>query len=264
MLGGRYGSLEPETGKSYVELEYDYAVAQKRKPYVSLVVKPDHHDARVREHGLKVDERAHPDKYRAFYQIVTSKHCAFWADKKDIQAAIFRKLPEWAQNDNLKGWIRAEDAASPALASELAKLSEENRELRNRMRENRAADDFEGLQFEEVVTILKGQFVPSGSAPYVEPYASPESTPRFLLVHAGHLFERLQDKLAIGVPVRRSEDDDILQPLLALGLVEKDYRWEPNHYLLTQSGRRFRNRLLLSGPIATRLQGMWATESERL
>ena len=42
ILGGRYGSIEPDSGKSYIQLEYEYAQKQ-RKPFFSLVVKPEAH-----------------------------------------------------------------------------------------------------------------------------------------------------------------------------------------------------------------------------
>jgi hypothetical protein len=57
ILGGRYGSIEPRSKKSYVHLEYEYSI-KKKKPFFSLVVKKDAHERRVKELRLKVDERA--------------------------------------------------------------------------------------------------------------------------------------------------------------------------------------------------------------
>lgn len=37
ILGGRYGSVEPSCGISYIELEYDYAV-QQSKPLFAVVI----------------------------------------------------------------------------------------------------------------------------------------------------------------------------------------------------------------------------------
>jgi hypothetical protein len=132
ILGGRYGSIEPESSKSYVQLEYEYA-QQQQKPYFALVVSDKHHDERVRMYGLEVDERTHQDRHKEFRALVEAKHCRLWSDKKDIQAAIFQKLPEWAQREDLYGWIRGEEASGSELASELAKLSRDNRELRDKL-----------------------------------------------------------------------------------------------------------------------------------
>src|SRR5215813_12527546 len=69
ILGGRYGSIEPLSGKSYVQLEYEYAM-EKKKPFFALVVSKEHHEQRVKEIGFKADEREHPDKYVAFKKTV--------------------------------------------------------------------------------------------------------------------------------------------------------------------------------------------------
>jgi hypothetical protein len=52
---------EPSSGKGYVQREYKYAVDRK-KPFFALVVSDDHHEERVRNFGLKVDEREHPQR----------------------------------------------------------------------------------------------------------------------------------------------------------------------------------------------------------
>src|ERR1051325_1861551 len=65
ILGGRYGSLEPDSAKSYVQLEYEYAV-DKKKPFFALVVSDEHHERRIRAFGSKVDERDNQRQYKEF------------------------------------------------------------------------------------------------------------------------------------------------------------------------------------------------------
>jgi hypothetical protein len=146
ILGGRYGSLEPRSGKSYVHLEYEYAL-NKRKPFLSLVLRDKYLEERIKERGLSVDERKNPEKYKHFKELITQSHCGFWNDEKDIRAAIFQKVPEWAQREDLTGWIHAEDAVSTESVNELASLSMENRELRERLKtfENRTGNAFEDI-----------------------------------------------------------------------------------------------------------------------
>jgi hypothetical protein len=129
ILGGRYGSIEPDSSKRYVQLEYEYAL-EKKKPLFALVVDPKHHEQRVLDLGLKVDERENPQLYANFKHIVTRRLCSFWNDKKDIKSAIFQKLPEWAQRADLIGWVRGDEASNPEVMNELARLSQENRDLR--------------------------------------------------------------------------------------------------------------------------------------
>ena len=50
ILGSRYGSIEPETEKSYTHLEYEYAVS-KNKPLFACVIKDSAIEPRVQELG---------------------------------------------------------------------------------------------------------------------------------------------------------------------------------------------------------------------
>jgi hypothetical protein len=114
LLAGRYGSIEPSSGRGYVELEYEYAL-QSKKPLFALVVSKEHHDRRVREFGLRVDEREQPEKYKEFRTAVTRRLCMFWNDRKDIKSAILQKLPELALRHDLTGWVRREASTQPQI-----------------------------------------------------------------------------------------------------------------------------------------------------
>ena len=48
ILAGRYGSTEPNTGKSYTQLEYEYAVGQA-KPLFACAITEDALDERVKK-----------------------------------------------------------------------------------------------------------------------------------------------------------------------------------------------------------------------
>ena len=122
LLGGRYGSIEPTSGRGYVELEYDYAL-QNKKPLFALVVSKEHHDRRVREFGLRVDEREQPEKYNEFRTTVTRRLCRFWNDKKDIKGAILQTLPELALKHDLTGWVRRDASTQPQLLYDFKQVS---------------------------------------------------------------------------------------------------------------------------------------------
>src|SRR4051812_29297537 len=55
ILGARYGSLEPKTAISYVELEYDYAL-NREMPIFAVVISEEEIDRRVRIGGREVME----------------------------------------------------------------------------------------------------------------------------------------------------------------------------------------------------------------
>src|SRR5436305_11172698 len=50
ILGGRYGTVEKKSGKSYVELEYDYAV-EKGKPHFAATIHERFLDEKVKKYG---------------------------------------------------------------------------------------------------------------------------------------------------------------------------------------------------------------------
>lgn len=103
ILGGRYGSREPQSGRGYVELEYDYAL-ELGKPFVSLVASDAALKARAKRQPLDL-ETSDPD-YKSFKAKVKHQHCAFWDNIDQVKANIYHKLPHWAEREELVGWVR--------------------------------------------------------------------------------------------------------------------------------------------------------------
>src|SRR5262245_34492360 len=77
MVGGRYGSIEPKSGKSYIELEYEYA-AERKKPRFASVIHEDLLNAKVKASGLDAMERINGGALKTFKETVTSKTCRFY------------------------------------------------------------------------------------------------------------------------------------------------------------------------------------------
>lgn len=129
ILGGRYGSIEPTTGLSYTELEYDFAVASG-KPHFAVVITDDALEARVKEHGTTVLEKDFPDKLKTFRKKVLEKMSSFFSDNKDIKIAVLETIPQLALEYQLSGWVRATEIPdTKALADELSRLHAENKQL---------------------------------------------------------------------------------------------------------------------------------------
>ena len=87
ILGGRYGSIEPTTGKSYTQLEYEYALS-KGKPLFACVIKEQAIEPKVKAEGLGVIEQENPQKLKAYRAAVLTKMSKFWEDTKDIKIII--------------------------------------------------------------------------------------------------------------------------------------------------------------------------------
>lgn len=133
ILGGRYGSIEPSSGLSYTELEYDFAVSSG-KPYFAVVILEDALEKRSKTSGSSVLEKDNPDKLNAFRAKVLSKMSCFFSDHKDVKLAVLETVPQLARDYELKGWVRATEVPdTKALADELLRLHTENKELRERL-----------------------------------------------------------------------------------------------------------------------------------
>ena len=164
ILGGRYGSIENTTGKSYTHLEYEYAVAQGKAMF-SVVIKPEALDMKAKLIGLAATD-SNGKELNAFRDEVTSKLVKFWEDKKDIKLAIHETLSDFAYRDGLIGWIRGDQGVNGGLlAEEMARLNKENAELRNQLSQIplNAKPLYAGFTFEQMQKMLsKHQFSDEG------------------------------------------------------------------------------------------------------
>ena len=157
ILAGRYGSIEPKSGKSYIHLEYDYALS-KRKPLFACVIKETAIEAhQVRKYGTAATEKDNQVKLKEFRdEIVLSRMSEFWEDTKDIKITITRKLSQLARRNDLNGWVRASTQSNlPALADEIARLSKENAELRERVSSESREALYTGLTFSQMKAVLE-------------------------------------------------------------------------------------------------------------
>ncbi|EMW0511578.1 DUF4062 domain-containing protein [Enterobacter mori] len=131
ILGGRYGSIEPTTGKSYTELEYDYAVEQG-KALFAVVIKEEALEKKVKEYGTDFLERNEPKALSEFKKKVLSNISSFFEDVKDIRLCVHESLSDFSANRKLKGWVSADEIIDTHdLAEEIKKLNEENRKLKS-------------------------------------------------------------------------------------------------------------------------------------
>ncbi|MHA6253215.1 DUF4062 domain-containing protein [Oceanobacillus sp. CAU 1775] len=122
ILGGRYGSIDKDTGKSYTHWEYDYA-GEKGIPRFAIVIAEDALEEKLKANGSRVMETKNPQKLKEFREIVLSKHSKFFADIKDIKLYVLESLKEFERDATLTGWVSGEKLGS------YEELLEENREL---------------------------------------------------------------------------------------------------------------------------------------
>ena len=119
ILGGRYGSLDPKTHKSYIQLEYEYAI-QKGKPLFALVVDDNYIKKKVKKYGSSVIEQDNPNKLRQFKEVVCSRMVRFWNDPKDIKLSIMEAITDLNNRSELVGWIPGNEVLSKSVVEEHA------------------------------------------------------------------------------------------------------------------------------------------------
>lgn len=131
ILGGRYGSIEPESGKSYIQLEYEYALNNK-KPLFAVVIDESYLNEKIKEEGLSVVEQNNNQKFKEFKEkVVLSNLCEFFLDTKDIQLAIHKTLRDFIHRYEFNGWISGKDyLQSNEIIKQNIMLLQANRKLK--------------------------------------------------------------------------------------------------------------------------------------
>lgn len=128
ILGGRYGSIEPTTGNSYTEVEYDYAKSNN-KPLFAVVISDKYLDEKAKKDGLSVSEKDNQSKYKAFKNKVLSNISVFYDSPKDIKLAVHETLADFKDRYEFNGWVPGD------IENKLDALSEENDSLRKEIQE---------------------------------------------------------------------------------------------------------------------------------
>ena len=129
ILGGRYGSVEESIGKSYTQIEYEYALSIG-KPAFAVVITEEFLEKKVKNQGSIIIETSNGSKYKDFKKLVLSKIVRFFDDTRDIKLAIYETLTELSKRDDLVGWVPGNQKVDTSkMAEELARLGEENARL---------------------------------------------------------------------------------------------------------------------------------------
>ncbi|MFZ3192936.1 MAG: DUF4062 domain-containing protein [Moraxellaceae bacterium] len=130
ILGGRYGSIEPESALSYTELEYNYALAIG-KPLFACVINKTALEGKVKSKGTSILEMENPQLLSQFREKVLSNMSAFFDDCKDIRLCVLESLPEISATRDLSGWVSGKEIPdTKGLVDEITKLNKENAELK--------------------------------------------------------------------------------------------------------------------------------------
>jgi hypothetical protein len=100
ILGDRYGSIDEKSGKSYTELEYDYAIDTGKR--VFSIVLSDKYTSKLE---VIEESNSKKEKLDLFKNKVESKICKFIDIKNEINGALLGSIREIELDKGLNGWI---------------------------------------------------------------------------------------------------------------------------------------------------------------
>lgn len=222
ILGGRYGSIDNESGKSYTHWEYDYA-GEKGKRRFAIVI----NETKLNDKA-KIDpnfmEREHYNNYLEFKKEVLSNMSKFYEDIKDIKLVTMESLKEYEDETSLLGWVRGNTPSNKLekVLLENTKLLKDNEKLKNQVRDLQKKIDennkIGNYTYEELVTILSNHKL-----------KAPESMDNFVIYHnLLECFVGIQHALATGISTKAEKGSEsyyvkraIAPKLMAFGMIEK-------------------------------------------
>ncbi|MED3036092.1 hypothetical protein CBR56_24505 [Bacillus thuringiensis] len=132
IFGGKYGSVDSKSGKSYTQLEYEFAL--KHNIPVFAIVLDDQYLANKKSKNLDlaVYERDVPKpkikKYEEFKKMVTSNLVRFISNIDQIATEVTLSLQNFIEKDNaeyhFRGWVRPSEMVNTNPLAEKRKQHE--------------------------------------------------------------------------------------------------------------------------------------------
>ena len=127
IIGGRYGSVNSE-GKSYTQMEYEYALSVG-KPIITFLPKNPNNIP----NGKCESSTAGKKKLDDFKRLVSKKLVKFWTDPANLGSLVSRSAIKLIKEFPTKGWVRAENIVDESSIKEISRLQKENNELRKQV-----------------------------------------------------------------------------------------------------------------------------------
>lgn len=127
IIGKRYGSVHLETGKSYTEMEYDYAIERG----IPVLVFAIYDNVKLASDKIETDEDK-KDKLKKFRtKAMTNRLASIWASTEDLTGKLAISIMKAKTEIKRPGWQRAVDFDEASLRREIMALKGENEKLAN-------------------------------------------------------------------------------------------------------------------------------------
>ncbi|MGW5955745.1 DUF4062 domain-containing protein [Bacillus mycoides] len=221
ILGGRYGSVEPASGKSYTHLEYEYAIEKGMTVFATVLSEALLFSKAAQMGADNVFEQREQDKYKRFKEFVHTKMIRRVEDLKDIKLSIHTTLSEFKDLYEFSGWVKGSEVEDNAeLIKENKALMKENIKLKESLEKQVPARKVGNFEYEEIKEVLKQKelTIPAGKLGN-----DTDRTADYL-----SLFIMLRDSFSTGITNSMSTSDSIIYvyynvspTLMSFGLLEK-------------------------------------------
>lgn len=129
VIGGKYGSIDPDENLSYTEMEFNYAVAQKKPVMAFLHGDPDAMPVTSAE--IDPDKRKRLSAFRKNVQ--GSKHVRYWTSTEGLAGQVALSFNRFTRLYPSPGWIRADRATSTESIVALAEAHSEIEDLKRQL-----------------------------------------------------------------------------------------------------------------------------------
>lgn len=211
ILGGRYGSIEEESGLSYTELEYRYAIS-RNIPVFAVVLSELFLTQKINSLKLSdVMEQKAADKYQTFKDYVMSKIIRKVEDCKDIKIAIHTTLNEFMREYDLIGWVRnSNENDTIQLLKDYNQLLKEKDSLNSQIQKlqeqlnTKPKQKFGNYSFDELVTLLTNKAI-SYPARFNKDF--PNDSDEEVYTNALNFFYYNYNKLTTGISNGKNDSD---------------------------------------------------------
>lgn len=232
IVAGRYGSIEPKSGKSYTQMEYEYAISEE-VPIISFI----HNDlGKISVENSETTD-AGKEKLKEFIELVKKKMCKFWNSPSDLGSQVSRSLVRLIKDKPRVGWIKANITTSEEANREISILRKENSELKTKLEKARtsAPSGSEDLQQGEDKFELNFSYYYGGNkydnidltwnyifyliAPIMIPEATDDEIQEELIEYLRGIIEKKTGKRPLTINVNNIDFQTIKIQLIALGLI---------------------------------------------
>lgn len=133
IIGGRYGSVG-KGGKSYTQMEYEYAVS-KGKPVLAFLHKSPGTIA-----ADKSEESSEGrSKLKAFRELAEKKMCKYWSSPEELGSVVSRSVVKLMKSKPAVGWVRADLVPDETASKEILKLKKQLEDLQHELESTRNA-----------------------------------------------------------------------------------------------------------------------------